>query len=151
MPLNKTKLLTTIQFAMLLVAILGFFDASFLSYEYFKGEVPPCKIVTGCETVTTSVYSELFGVPVALIGAVYYFIVSTLLLYSIDRKSEKILNAVSRFTVFGFLASLYFMFLQIFVLNALCFYCIISASTSTLLFAGGAWFLSLNKKTLPIA
>ncbi len=115
------------------VALLGFADATFLTVEHYNNVIPPCT-TNGCEIVLTSSYAVIAGIPVALGGAVYYFIILTLLFAYLDTKNEKILRYALAFTVIGFLSSLYFFILQAFVIKAFCQYCIVSAITSTTLF-----------------
>ena len=128
---------------MLAVSVIGFFDAAYLTIEHLKGETPPCSIVEGCAIVTTSEYAVLLGVPVALVGAIYYFLMAASLVYYLDTRREATLIWLSRFTIAGFLASLYFVSIQLFVLNAICLYCMLSAGISTILFGLG---LTVNNK-----
>lgn len=131
----------------LAVSIIGFVDALYLTIEHFRGVVPPCSILKGCEVVTTSSYSVVFGIPVALLGALYYVFFFIFSLAYFDSKKERILSLLSRFSIFGFLASLYFVYLQFFVLKALCIYCMMSATTSTLLFIVGMFYLFRKNST----
>ncbi len=134
----------TFTYLFLLFALLGFLDASYLTIEHYRGVVPPCAIVSGCETVTTSAYSVLFGIPVALLGALYYLMIIVLSILYLDSKKEKILKILARATVLGLLASAYFVYIQGFVLHAWCLYCLGSATTSTLLFIVGRLFMRSN-------
>ena len=134
----------TFAYLFLLVSLLGFLDASYLTIEHYRGVVPPCAIVDGCETVTTSAYSVLFGIPVALLGAVYYLLITVLSVLYIDTTKELALKTLSRLTILGLLASAYFIYIQGFVLHAWCIYCLGSATTSTLLFIIGRLFMRSN-------
>lgn len=116
-------------------SFIGFLDAAFLTIEHFAGRVPPCGIFTGCDTVTTSQYATILGIPVALLGALYYLSILVLTIAYWDSKKPQFLNVASLLTITGFLASAYFIFLQLFVIKALCLYCVISAANSTILFA----------------
>lgn len=115
------------------VAAIGFADATYLTIEHYANKIPPC-VIGSCETVLSSSYATVAGIPVALGGAIYYFIILVLLLLYIDMKKEIILRSALLFTTVGFLASVYFFFIQAFVLHAFCQYCLISALTSTILF-----------------
>ncbi len=115
------------------VAIIGFVDASYLTVEHYANKIPPCS-TDGCETVLTSEYSKVFGVPVALGGAVYYLAIIALLMVYLDTKKEVFLRGALLFTTVGFISSLYFLILQAFVIKAYCQYCLVSALTSTILF-----------------
>jgi len=126
-----------LAYLFLIIALLGFLDATFLTIEHYRGVVPPCAIVTGCANVTTSSYSAIFGIPVALLGALYYLSVLLLTITYLDTKNARWLKLGASVTPVGFLASLWFVYLQGFVLKAWCLYCLISIITSTLLFIAG--------------
>lgn len=132
----------------LVVAVAGFIDAAYLTAFHYLGEVPPCSIVEGCEEVTTSRFSTLFGIPISLFGALYYLFFIGLALAYIDTKNEKILFFASYASISGFLVSLFLLYLQVFVIKALCLYCIFSVATSTLLFLIGVYVLLLRYKKL---
>jgi len=116
-----------------IIAILGFFDASFLTIEHFQNKIPPCT-TAGCETVLTSQYATMFGVPVALLGMIYYFIIAAGLFAHIEGKHEPSLRAVLLLTVCGFVMSLWFVAAQAFLIHSYCLYCLGSATISTILF-----------------
>lgn len=128
-----------------IVAGLGFGDAMFLSIEHYRGEIPPCSLTGGCETVTTSEYSKIMGIPVAYTGVLYYLGILLLLVLYVDLKKVIFVKAIFIFTAIGFLGSLYFTFLQFFVIKALCPYCLFSALTSTILFFLCCWGARSNK------
>lgn len=125
----------------LIVALLGFADAMYLTIEHYLGAIPPCSI-GGCEKVLTSEYSTVFGVPVALGGVIYYLIMLVGVFGYIESKNEKLLRWTLLFTVFGFVSSLYFFYIQAFVLKAFCLYCLGSTITSTLLFVLAIYIFS---------
>ncbi|MEI6396711.1 MAG: vitamin K epoxide reductase family protein [Candidatus Taylorbacteria bacterium] len=125
---------SSIAIAILVVALIGFADASYLAIEHFQGVTPPCSITSGCEQVLSSSYSEVLGIPVSLPGALFYILVAAGALAYLEGKHEKIFRYSLLITVFGFIASLWFTFLQIFVIHSYCAYCLGSALTSTTLF-----------------
>ena len=139
MPLPKIH--RGIVIAFFSAALIGFIDAAYLTFEHFLGRVPPCSILHGCEKVTTSPYAEVFGIPLALFGAVYYFLLLVLVIAFFDLKNDKILKIATVITPVGFLASLYFIYIQLFVIKAICLYCMISAAASTALFIFGMMIL----------
>jgi uncharacterized membrane protein len=140
--MNLKKLLTTpfqrsvskgVILLLFVVATLGFVDASYLTVEHYANQIPPCSI-DGCETVLTSEYSKVLGIPVALGGAIYYLAILVLLFGYLDTKKEILLRIALVSTTLGFLSSLYFLILQAFIIEAYCQYCLFSALTSTILF-----------------
>ncbi|MDO8626129.1 MAG: vitamin K epoxide reductase family protein [Candidatus Magasanikbacteria bacterium] len=121
----------------LLVSFLGFLDASYLAVEHYRGVVPPCSVIVGCELVTTSKYALIFKIPVALLGAIYYLAVLILSVAYLESQNKKWLTAAAILTPLGFLASAWFVYLQLYVIKAVCIYCVGSALTSTILFILG--------------
>lgn len=118
----------------LAVALVGFADAGYLTVEHYKNAIPPCSITGGCEQVLTSQFSTVFGIPVSLMGALYYLLVAAGLFAFLEGKNHEILRLTLLSTLVGLIASLWFVFLQIFVIHSYCTYCLGSAATSTILF-----------------
>jgi uncharacterized membrane protein len=136
------RLPSSIVVAVFVIAILGFVDATYLSVEHFLGLVPPCTITAGCEQVLTSPYAVVLGIPVALVGSVYYLLIavgSFIFLESkhvakLEKHNSEVLRLSLFLTIPGFLASLWFSGAQIFIIHSYCAYCIGSALLTTALF-----------------
>ncbi len=141
--------------AFVIVAILGFLDASYLTVAHYLKMPLPCGIVKGCDVVTASTYSEVAGIPVALLGALYYLAILILSIISLETGNRRVVRVASYLTWAGFLASLYFVSLQLFVIKAICLYCMGSALTSTILFVLGLFVIKLlnadSRPTFPDA
>ena len=118
-----------------IVSLIGLADTFFVTINHYKGVIPPCTLLNGCETVLTSKYSEIFGVPIALFGALFYGIVFLSALAYLKTKNNKIIIVFLILTALAFLMSLFFIYLQFFVIKAVCEYCLTSAAASTILFA----------------
>lgn len=123
-----------------LLSFLGLIDASYLAAKHYSGTIPPCAIVKGCEAVTTSQYATV-GLPavegeisVALLGAIYYLVVLVISIAIIDTKSDRLKKFLTGFSILGLLASIWFISLQLFVIKALCLYCLVSAFSSIAIF-----------------
>lgn len=143
---SSLKILNWLVFGFLILGFIGFIDASYLTAKYFLGSPLPCVIFTGCETVTTSVYSTILGIPVALLGTFYYAAIFLFSVLYLDIRKRWILLALSGLTLIGFAASVYFVYLQLFIIRAICLYCIISAVDSTLLLILGIAMTAYLKK-----
>ncbi len=128
-------------YAMLAVSFVGFLDAAYLTAAHFLRFSPPCSILNGCDTVTTSAYAFILGIPVALLGAMYYGGIFLAVILYLESGNTAILKLAAYGTLVGLLASIWFVSVQIFILDALCLYCMVSAGTSTLLFIFGAGLL----------
>ena len=131
--INLSLIPAWIPVVVFIVTLVGFADAVYLTVEHYSNVIPPCNI-GGCETVLTSQYSQIVGIPVSLVGSIYYFCISVLLLMYIDTKKEIYLRIPFLVSIMGMLASLWFIYLMIFVIKAFCPYCAVSATTSTIIF-----------------
>ena len=126
--------------ALVVLAVAGFADATYLTIEHFANVVPPCTL-HGCETVLTSGYSDIFGIPVALLGALYYFALLVIYLLYFEVKDVRALNFAMHLSVLGFICDLWFIFAQAFIIHAWCQYCLLSAALSTAIFVLSYWSL----------
>ncbi len=104
---------------LLILSIAGFFDASYLTILHYKNIIPPCTIAKGCETVLTSQFSTILGIPISLIGSVFFLILIILLLLGFFRYFKILI-------LLGVLISVNLFFIQAFILHAFCQYCLLS-------------------------
>lgn len=118
----------------LVFSFIGFLDSTYLTIQHYRGALIGCSILSNCEEVTTSEYSVIAGIPLALLGALYYLTIFLLTIAYFDTKHSRILTVIPLLTILGFVASLILVYLQVFVIHALCLYCLMSALTSTGLF-----------------
>lgn len=96
-----------------------------------------CPLNGECEVVTTSKYSKFFGIPVELLGILYYgLIVFVYVLHNLIPwlLSDTVLFFVVGMTIGAFIFSLYLIFIQAFVLKKWCTWCLFSAGFSTFIF-----------------
>ena len=151
---NLKKLLQTpfqnpiskkIKISFFIIVCIGFIDAVYITVERFMNKIPPCSL-SSCETVLNSSYSEILGIPVSLLGAIYYFVLLILFMIYFDKKKEIFLQYAFHLTIFGFLFSLYFLSIQAFVLKAFCQYCLVSNTSSIILFIIAFSVLYKHKK-----
>jgi len=122
-----------ILIAFLVISGIGILDALYLTSNYFSGGIPPCT-TGGCETVLTSIYATVFGFPVSLFGLLYYLSLFTLITIYRERTKYMLLTFAFITTSGGLLFTLYLLYLQFFVIEALCQYCLLSAAITTTLF-----------------
>jgi len=113
----------------LLLAFLGLSDSLYLRMHEMSGTPLLCDIesLSGCNTVAASAYSNLFGIPLATFGVAFYallFVVAALELVLFNQLLRRIIQGLAGV---GILFSLYFTFLQAFVIEAFCIYCLASA------------------------
>lgn len=115
------------------LALVGVLDASYLTAEHLSGNSVRCMVVTGCDEVLQSAYATLpGGVPVAALGAVAYFTVFSLATLSAFGYAGA-RRLLAPLVALMFLATLWFLYLQAFVIRAYCVYCLLSAAVTTAL------------------
>jgi uncharacterized membrane protein len=83
----------------------------------------------GCETVQSSRYAEVFGVPVALVGLIGYLIVLGCAVAAGDLARL----AQAMVTLSAFIFSAYLLFVQLHLVGAVCQWCLVSDVLTTAL------------------
>ncbi len=115
-----------------ILAVLGLGVSLYLSITHYFGFAVPCGITHGCETVLTSKYSMLLGLPLAVWGVVYFFgVIASSLLANHFLLWKKVLTFILGL---GALSALIFLFIQFFVIKHVCQYCLTTDLLSVLLF-----------------
>ncbi len=135
--------------AMTVLALLGVALATYLTIVHYAGLKPACTAGQACVKVQTSQWSELSGVPVALIGLVgYIFILGALL--APDREETRL--AVLGLTMVGFGFSAYLTYRELFSIHAICEECATSAVFMTILLICAVYrYLTVNDEPEPVA
>jgi uncharacterized membrane protein len=102
-----------------LVALAGVGIAGYLTWAHFADSTVLCVAGGGCETVQESEYAEIAGIPVALLGLGSYVTILTLVVW--DSVGARL--AAASLAFLGLLFSLYLLALQLFVIEAVCIWC----------------------------
>lgn len=107
------------------VSVVGIALSLYLTWTYAIGSSPACLGGSGgCETVQSSPYSRLLGIPVAALGLGGY---AALLVSAALRGVVGILSGLF-LALLGALYSGYLTWLEVFVIGALCQWCLASAA-----------------------
>lgn len=133
----------------LILAFFGIADSAYLTQSELSGTPLLCNVqsLSGCNTVAASQYSHIFGIPLAEFGILFYsllFILAALELVIFDQLLRRTLQVIS---FVGVLASLYFTFVQVFMIGALCIYCVASAIIALLIFIFATRIEPFRKRT----
>jgi len=114
----------------IILAFIGLADSIYLTAIKITNTVAYCLPGLGdCETVNTSRFSELFGVPIALLGALAYVMILSIL-YLESKNAFFTANGgllLFGLSLVGVLYSAYLTYVEIAVIHAICPYCVISA------------------------
>ena len=121
----------TLRRAIAFFAALGIGVATYIAIAESGGGSPVCLAGgSGCATVAKSSYSHVAGINIAVFGIVGYVLLLASAFFA---------NDLARFGGFlaalvGFGFSLYLTYLELFVIDAICQWCVASAVLMTLLF-----------------
>ena len=103
---------------------IGLIVAGYLSVVELSGGVPTCGIVEGCEQVARSQYNNFLGVPVAVFGVLLSIALLVLALAWWRTDIYGLLLAHYALSLVGVIFDGYFLFLQVFVIKAVCIWCL---------------------------
>jgi len=121
----------------IVLSLAGLLDALYLTWIKFSNNYSLCIQGLGnCESVNTSSYAEIMGIPVAVLGAGTYLLLLIILLFETRNEHLKSNATLYLFgiTLIGIFFSAYLTFIEIAVLKAICPYCVASAILMTALF-----------------
>jgi uncharacterized membrane protein len=117
----------------IVLSFIGFIVAAYLTYVYYnEAETRFCVTGSSCDIVRLSGYSSIDGIPVSLIGLVGYF---GLFIITVSNISDRIKWLALYFiSLPGLVFSIYLTYIEVFVLNAICSFCLLSAIIITVIF-----------------
>ena len=120
----------TLQRVATFLAAFGIGVAAYIAITQADGGAPACLAGgEGCETISRSSHSELAGISVAVIGILGYVLLLVAALLRGD--GARMGGFALALTGFGF--SVYLTYLELFVIDAVCQWCVLSALLLTLL------------------
>ncbi|KKQ42461.1 MAG: dihydroorotate dehydrogenase 2, nonfunctional [Microgenomates group bacterium GW2011_GWC1_37_8] len=121
-----------IPLIILSLSLLGLLDSLYLTLEHYNKIILQCYpgIFADCGKVLGSSYSEIIGIPMALLGVIHYGLFNIVNLINIVKRIKNIRLAALVFSIVGALSSAVFMYIQFFLIGSICIYCTISALIS---------------------
>ncbi len=117
-----------LRIALAIVALAGLGVSGYLTIVRFSGDVPVCVVGGGCGTVQKSEYSELAGIPVAVLGLAAY--AGLLLAAILPGQLGRALGLFTALVGVGF--SGWLTYAELFIIEAICAWCVTSAVLITL-------------------
>jgi len=132
--MTASRFRTILYAAVAIVSVAGLADATYLTVQALTGETLSCGGSPDCFRVLGSSYAKVGGIPVAMLGALAYFSVFTFATFAAFgyARAPKFLALMVGMM---FLATLWLLYVQAFLLHAYCRYCLFSAAI-TFLIAG---------------
>ena len=123
--------------ALAALALVGLLIATYLTL-YKVGVIGELQCSVGsCETVNTSRWSVMLGLPIAAWGVVFYVVALALALMSTSEgwvDSREMALALVGWTGWGVLVSGWLTYLELFVIHAICIWCVTSAVVTAVMF-----------------
>ncbi len=106
------------------IALLGLAVAGYLTWVKLTGGTVICGPLGGCETVQTSEYSTVLGIPVPLYGMGYMAAVLAAVVAWWRTGDRRALLVTYLVGLLGTMAVAYLVYLQLFVIHAICAWCV---------------------------
>jgi uncharacterized membrane protein len=111
----------------LVLCVLGLLDAAYLTFEHYTASSTLACADNGainCLKVTTSSYAKVLGVPVALLGLLFFVAMTVLCLPQMWRSAQPLVHRLRlAAVVVGMLSVLYLLWAELFKIDAICLFC----------------------------
>lgn len=122
-----------------ILAVAGLLVAGYLTLVHYQHGALVCGL-GDCALVQSSSYAELMGLPVAILGMGMY---ATILVLSILRnqapeRDDLLTTILFMGALAGLIYALYLTYVEIWVIDAICQWCVISALITTAIFVSEA-------------
>ena len=116
-----------------ILSALGLIVSLYLTYLHFSdGHAAFCAAGTDCDAVRQSGFSTIMGIPVAAIGVAGYAVMLIVSLVGMKKHTKWLVLYI--LALAGFVFSAYLTYLELFVIKAICMYCVFSAVLMTVIF-----------------
>ncbi len=121
---------------MIVLTIIGLLVSVYMTVYKFTKIEAMCIGSGGCSEVNSSRYSEINGIPVAMLGVLGYATILALLLLERRPGFFQEYGTMLQFGVslIGFLFTLYLIFLEVAIIKAYCPFCLTSQAVMTIIF-----------------
>ncbi|GAA5179823.1 hypothetical protein GCM10023322_10750 [Rugosimonospora acidiphila] len=121
------------------ISVVGLAVAAFLTIQHYTTAIPlacPDTGIINCTKVTTSAQSAIFGIPVALLGLLFFAAMVPLCLPAAWRSTRPELRwGRLAFALIGVGFVVYLVYTELFTLDALCLWCTTVHVITVVLFA----------------
>lgn len=111
------------------LALAGMVVSGYLTVLHFSGSEALCVAGSGCNIVQESAYAAIAGVPVALVGFVGYGVILAAAVQWFHLQNRGLV--LYTLALAGFVFSAYLTFVELFVVRAVCPYCLLSQGLIT--------------------
>lgn len=122
---------------LIFAAGFGFFVSWYIRHKKLARERMVCYLGSNCDNIVHSQYSVFLGVPVEVLGMIYYSLLALshgILVAVPAFATPSVIFALLAATSAAFLFSMYLIFIQAFTLKEFCTWCLVSAGLCTIIF-----------------
>lgn len=116
-----------------ILSILGLIIAVYVFQSFLRKTSIVC-INTGCETVRNSPFSYIFGIPVPGVGLAGYSFLAILSFLRTMSPDKRFLYGMLGISTFGVVFVSWFTYTEIFIIEAICTWCAVSAANMLVIF-----------------
>lgn len=116
------------QATLVILNLIAIPVTGYLTYMHFDEEASDfCNFGASfdCDIVNKSPWSELFGIPVAILGLITYMILLFFAIRGLCKDQSKLIPYLTLFVAGGVAFSLYLTYIEAFVLETFCIFCVI--------------------------
>jgi uncharacterized membrane protein len=140
---NSQSLFNLPRILIALISVGGFGIMAYLTYIHFARATSFCDIseTVSCDVVTTSIYSEIFGLPVSILGLGYFGLTFVL---AVVQRTKAFYQLIFFLTLFVLMPSLYLTATEMFIIKAFCPLC--ETSKALMVAILGVSFVAMKKQ-----
>ena len=123
--------------AVVLLSIVGIAITAYMTVTSLTGEGPSCGGLGDCQSVLNSKYASVLGIPLSVFGLIFYggLVLGGLSVLALEYPPERLELALIGMAAVGVLTSAYLTVIELFVLKAICPYCVASGVILVVLLA----------------
>ena len=132
------------------LSLAGLGTSGYLTYSHYADQATVCAGIGSCELVQTSEYSEILGVPVALMGLLFFFGLGALSLLRVILWRGEIEWArplAFSMTLGGTAFVSYLTYVELFVIDAICVWCVVTACITAASLLAVLWGIASAART----
>lgn len=122
------------RLAITLLSVLGIGVSGYLTWIHYSGEPIFCGGSNSCELVNSSRFAFIGSIPVSAFGLGAYVLILAISLIKTDENRLWPAQAIFGLALIGVLFQWYLFYIEVAVLHALCYWCVASQITITLIF-----------------
>ncbi len=115
-----------IKYSILLIIFIASLISSIaLSYDALTNTSTFCPLGEGCSRITNTIYGETFSIPNSHYGIIIFGFLAWLTFLETRSSNKDRKNFIHLSVIIGSLISIYFLYLQMFLFQEYCQYCLV--------------------------